>query len=148
MPTCEPVVLVPAKVVSSTAKIIIGPYRRIEKHYYAALGFNLPSPIHPRWELHLLIDTENNIRGESGVAEILGFKAILKYECLKHILPSPVKFKVRGRIHLPPWGIPALLVEEVRQPPQDYLAVMLEYGLKGAEQLLQTVAGKLRIREV
>ena len=139
-------IIVPLRIVTGSAKQIIGPYARVEKHYYLALGFNLPDPLSPRWELHILADPGEALEADEGLASILGFKALVKYECLRDLLGREASPKLR--VYFPPWGIPLILVEEVEEVPQPVIDTMIMYGLSEAEKLLRQARERVEVEEV
>ena len=108
---CKPLVKAPLRVVARERKVVVGPYRRLGGSYHLALGLEVPVPYRPRWVLHVLADPKGLLRDE-GVAEVLGYRAMIKHECLhkaaKRLAPAPL----RSFLWVPGWGVPLVVVEE------------------------------------
>jgi len=142
-------ILVPLKVTAREGKVIVGPYRRVTKHYYLALGFMAPDELSVRWELHLLVDTNGVLGRDEGVATIAGPKTLARYRGdWRRMRVEAASRGLKGRLYIPPWGIPMILPERSGPVEEPIMTLMSFFGLERARDLLRDLASRATIIEV
>ena len=137
-------VTVPLKVVPRKAKTILAVYARISLHYHLALAVAGP-PGARRWEPHILIDRPG-LLGDKGYTVASGPLVLLPYRGLREVAARITRGTPAG-LHLPPWGVPAILVVEARDPEPDEALVLEEAGARRVLERLEGEAGNVRVIE-
>ena len=137
-------VTVPLRVIPRKAKTILAVYARIRDHYHLALAVAGP-PGNRRWEPHILVDRPG-LLGDQGYTVASGPLVLLKYTGLRDLAARLTRDTPAG-LHLPPWGVPAILVVEARSPEADEALVLEEVRARRVLERLREEAGNVRIIE-
>ncbi len=143
----EATVEVPLRVYARKAKTILAVYHRIRDHYYAALSLSAPSPSSIRWEPHIIIDRTGAL-SEEGAIVASGPVVLLKYTNREAIIETVREYGLKGSIHLPPWGIPAILLVEARSPSRDEQSILSLVGGRRVWNVAKKLSQMVRVIEV
>ena len=137
-------VTIPLRVIPRRAKTILAVHVRIQDHYHLALAVAGP-PGNRRWEPHILVDRPGLLR-DKGYAVASGPLVLLKYKGLKDVAERLAR-GTPASVHLPPWGVPAILVVDARDPEPDEALVLEEVRARKVLEALVEETGNVRIIE-
>ena len=138
-------VRIPLKVTVNRVKTIAGPYTHLKENVYVLLSLvSTGSSI--RWEPHLLVD-RMGLLGKEGISITTGPLVLVNYEGDRKALLEELQ-PVLGRVYIPPWGFPLLLVFEASPPSDEVMMAFHIAGLEKANMALRLLKEKLNIEIV
>ncbi|MCE4619555.1 MAG: hypothetical protein F7C33_00860 [Desulfurococcales archaeon] len=136
---------IPLKVTANRAKTIAGPYTHLKDNVYLLLSL-VSTGATVRWEPHLLVDRMGLLDRE-GISVATGPVVLVNYEGDRRRLLEELQ-AILGRVYIPPWGFPLILVFETSPPSNEVMMALHIAGSEKASRALRLLKERLSIEIV